>query len=34
MAAYNRWANVRLYEAVGKLSPEEFAAPRSGFFRH
>ncbi len=32
MAAYNRWANARLYEAVGKLSPEEFAAPRSGFF--
>lgn len=32
MAAYNRWANERLYEAVGKLSPHEFAAPRSGFF--
>jgi uncharacterized damage-inducible protein DinB len=32
MAAYNRWANQRLYEAAGKLSPEEFAAPRSGFF--
>ena len=32
MAAYNRWANARLYEAVGKLSPEAFAAPRSGFF--
>jgi uncharacterized damage-inducible protein DinB len=32
MAAYNRWANARLYEAVGHLSPEEFAAPRSGFF--
>ena len=32
MAAYNRWANTRLYEAVGKLSPEAFAAPRSGFF--
>jgi uncharacterized damage-inducible protein DinB len=32
MAAYNRWANARLYEAVGKLTPEEFAAPRSGFF--
>jgi uncharacterized damage-inducible protein DinB len=32
MAAYNRWANARLYAAVGKLSPEEFAAPRSGFF--
>jgi uncharacterized damage-inducible protein DinB len=32
MAAYNRWANERLYEAVGKLSPEEFSAPRIGFF--
>src|SRR6185503_2223400 len=32
MAAYNRWANARLYEAVGKLPSEEFAAPRSGFF--
>ena len=32
MAAYNRWANARLYEAVGKLPPEAFAAPRSGFF--
>jgi uncharacterized damage-inducible protein DinB len=32
MAGYNRWANERLYEAAGKLSPEEFAAPRSGFF--
>lgn len=32
MAAYNRWANARLYEAVGQLSPAEIAAPRSGFF--
>ena len=32
MAAYNRWANARLYEAAGKLSPEAFAAPRTGFF--
>lgn len=32
MAAYNRWANARLYEAVGTLSPDAFAAPRSGFF--
>jgi len=32
MAAYNRWANARLYGAAGKLSPEAFAAPRSGFF--
>jgi uncharacterized damage-inducible protein DinB len=32
MAAYNRWANARLYDSVGNLTPEEFAAPRSGFF--
>lgn len=32
MAAYNRWANARLYEAVGTLSPAGIAAPRSGFF--
>jgi uncharacterized damage-inducible protein DinB len=32
MAAYNRWANARLYEAAGKLSPEALEAPRSGFF--
>lgn len=32
MAAYNRWANARLYEAVGTLPPEAIAAPRSGFF--
>ena len=32
MAAYNRWANERLYEAAGKLPPAEIEAPRSGFF--
>jgi len=32
MAAYNRWANARLYEAVGALPAAEIAAPRSGFF--
>ena len=32
MAAYNRWANARLYEAAGKLSTEELSAPRRGFF--
>src|SRR5690349_9773162 len=32
MAAYNRWANARLYEAASKLSTEELQAPRSGFF--
>lgn len=32
MALYNRWANARLYDAVGALPPEAFDAPRSGFF--
>lgn len=32
MAAYNRWANRRLYDAAGNLSPADLAAPRSGFF--
>jgi uncharacterized damage-inducible protein DinB len=32
MALYNRWANVRLYEAVGTLSAAAFEAQRSGFF--
>ena len=32
LAAYNRWANEKLYEAVGKLAPASFAAPRVGFF--
>ncbi|HEV8391815.1 MAG TPA: DinB family protein [Dongiaceae bacterium] len=32
MAGYNRWANARLYEAVGRLPAAAFAAPRSGFF--
>jgi uncharacterized damage-inducible protein DinB len=32
LARYNRWANVRLYEAVRSLSAEAFHAPRSGFF--
>jgi uncharacterized damage-inducible protein DinB len=32
MAAYNGWANARLYDAVGRLSPAALAAPRSGFF--
>ena len=32
MARYNRWANRRLYGAVAQLDPEEFTAPRSGFF--
>jgi uncharacterized damage-inducible protein DinB len=32
MAVYNRWANERIYEAAGKLSPAELVAARSGFF--
>lgn len=32
MAAYNRWANARLYEAAGRLSPAALAEKRSGFF--
>lgn len=32
MARYNRWANRRIYGAVAQLEPEEFLAPRSGFF--
>ncbi len=32
MAAYNRWANARLYDAASRLSPAALAAPRSGFF--
>lgn len=32
MARYNRWANRRFYGAVAQLEPEEFHAPRHGFF--
>lgn len=32
LAAYNRWANQRLYEAAGQLSAAAFMAPRVGFF--
>ncbi len=32
LAAYNRWANERIYEAAGKLTPAAFTAPRVGFF--
>jgi uncharacterized damage-inducible protein DinB len=32
MAAYNRWANERLLEAAGGLSPAALAERRSGFF--
>lgn len=32
LARYNRWANHRLYEAVGQLSADDFQAPRCSFF--
>ncbi len=32
MAAYNRWANARLYDAAGRLSPAALSETRSGFF--
>ncbi|ODT21463.1 MAG: diguanylate cyclase [Kaistia sp. SCN 65-12] len=31
-AAYNRWANARLYAAAGALSPDAFRADRGAFF--
>lgn len=31
-ADYNRWANARLYEAAGRLTPEQFSADRGAFF--
>ncbi|WP_029074145.1 DinB family protein [Kaistia adipata] len=31
-AAYNRWANARLYAAAGALPPEQFRADRGAFF--
>lgn len=32
LARYNAWANRRIYDAAGQLSPAELAAPRIGFF--
>ncbi|MBL9035047.1 MAG: damage-inducible protein DinB [Rhodospirillaceae bacterium] len=32
LAAYNRWANEKIYDAVGSLPARAFAAPRVGFF--
>ncbi|TSD87369.1 damage-inducible protein DinB [Mycobacterium sp. KBS0706] len=32
MARNNAWANARLHGACLRLTPEEFAAPRTGFF--
>jgi uncharacterized damage-inducible protein DinB len=31
-AAYNRWANVRLYDAAAKLSDADYRAERGAFF--
>jgi uncharacterized damage-inducible protein DinB len=31
-AAYNRWANERLYEAAAKLSDDDYRAERGAFF--
>jgi uncharacterized damage-inducible protein DinB len=32
MAQYNRWMNLRLYEAAARLSSEELFAQRGAFF--
>lgn len=32
MASYNEWMNAKLYEAAGRLSQQELAADRNGFF--
>lgn len=32
MASYNEWMNAKLYEAAGKLSPQELAVDRKAFF--
>jgi len=32
LASYNTWMNTKLYEAAGKLSPQELAANRKSFF--
>jgi uncharacterized damage-inducible protein DinB len=33
MAAYNRWANQRVYEAASELTEDEFARDMGAFFR-
>ncbi len=33
LAAYNRWANRRLYAAAAGLSPQDYTADRGAFFR-
>jgi uncharacterized damage-inducible protein DinB len=32
LAAYNKWANRRLYEACGRLDEADYRAPRPSFF--
>jgi len=32
LAAYNKWANRRLYEACGRLDESDYRAPRQSFF--
>jgi len=32
LAAYNKWANRRLYEACGRLDGDDYGAPRPSFF--
>jgi uncharacterized damage-inducible protein DinB len=32
LAAYNKWANQRLYEACGRLDGDDYGAPRPSFF--
>jgi uncharacterized damage-inducible protein DinB len=32
-ALYNRWANTQLYDAAARLSPEQLAENRGGFFK-
>jgi uncharacterized damage-inducible protein DinB len=32
LAAYNTWANERLYDVCGQLDPETYFAPRQAFF--
>lgn len=32
MSSYNQWMNAKLYEAAGKLSPQELTADRKAFF--
>lgn len=33
LARYNSWANARLYDAAGRLTPAQYRADRGAFFR-